>query len=175
MSEQPPPWSSTPPPYWPLPAPAATMSYASWGRRASASLIDAGPGLVGAVVFTIGYVELLVRLIRSDSPAGLDDGLIPMIVGGAIWLLALGWRVYNRWFVEGRGGQSLGKRTMKIKLISLQTGAPVGPANACVRDLVHIVDQCACLGYLWPLWDDRRQTFADKIVNTAVIDTSPTP
>ena len=92
-----------------------------------------------------------------------------MIVGAAISLLALGWTVYNRWFIEGRGGQSLGKRAMKISLVSLQTGAPVGPGNACVRDLVHIVDGFACIGYLWPLWDDRRQTFADKIMDTAVV------
>jgi len=25
------------------------------------------------------------------------------------------------------------------------------------------------LGYLWPLWDSKRQTFADKIVGTVVV------
>jgi hypothetical protein len=25
------------------------------------------------------------------------------------------------------------------------------------------------IGYLWPLWDGKRQTFADKIVGTVVI------
>lgn len=162
-----------PPAYWPVPPPPAPWSYASWGRRVVASLIDSAPGLVGAVVFTIGYVELLVRFLQTDSRPGLGDGLILIIVGAVISLLALGWTVYNRWFVEGRGGQSMGKRTMKVSLISLQTGGPVGPANACVRDLVHIVDGFAYVGYLWPLWDDRRQTFADKIMNTAVIDSPP--
>jgi len=162
------------PAFWPLPSSPVTRSYAPWGKRVTAALIDSAPGLVGAVLFTIGYVELIVRLLRSGSAPGLDDGVTLMIMGGAISLLALAWTVYNRWFGAGRGGQSLGKRTMKISLVSLQTGGPVGPANACVRDLVHIVDGLACVGYLWPLWDDKKQTFADKVMETVVID-SPSP
>jgi hypothetical protein len=26
------------------------------------------------------------------------------------------------------------------------------------------------VGYLWPLWDDKRQTFADQIMKTIVIN-----
>ena len=166
--------SSPSPAFWPVPSSPVTRNYAPWGKRVTAALIDSAPGLVGAVLFTIGYVELIVRLLRSGSAPSLDDGATLMILGGAISLLALGWTVYNRWFGAGRGGQSLGKRTMKISLVSLQTGGPVGPANACVRDLVHIVDGLACVGYLWPLWDEKRQTFADKVMDTVVID-SPSP
>jgi uncharacterized RDD family membrane protein YckC len=32
------------------------------------------------------------------------------------------------------------------------------------------VDSFFLLGYLWPLWDDKRQTFADKICSTVVLD-----
>jgi hypothetical protein len=40
-----------------------------------------------------------------------------------------------------------------------------------VRHVCHFVDGLFCgLGYLWPLWDDRRQTFADKIMSTVVIN-----
>ena len=46
--------------------------------------------------------------------------------------------------------------------------------NAFLRDLVHILDGVAYVGYLWPLWDDKRQTFADKIMRTIVIDLPPT-
>jgi uncharacterized RDD family membrane protein YckC len=39
-----------------------------------------------------------------------------------------------------------------------------------VRGLAHIVDSIPCdLGYLWPLWDSKRQTFADKICGTIVV------
>ena len=36
-----------------------------------------------------------------------------------------------------------------------------------------ILDAVAYVGYLWPLWDDKRQTFADKIMRTIVIDLPP--
>ncbi|WP_238176989.1 RDD family protein [Kribbella sp. VKM Ac-2566] len=42
--------------------------------------------------------------------------------------------------------------------------------KALLRQLTHSIDGFACyIGYLWPLWDRRRQTFADKINNTYVI------
>ncbi len=42
--------------------------------------------------------------------------------------------------------------------------------TAFVRDLAHVLDSVAChLGWLWPLWDQKRQTFADKIVGTVVV------
>jgi hypothetical protein len=41
---------------------------------------------------------------------------------------------------------------------------------ALARDSCHILDSFACyIGWLFPLCDAKRQTFADKIVSTAVI------
>ena len=38
------------------------------------------------------------------------------------------------------------------------------------RDICHILDSLACyIGWLFPIWDAKRQTFADKIVKTVVI------
>ena len=38
-----------------------------------------------------------------------------------------------------------------------------------VRQLCHYIDGILYLGYLWPLWDYKRQTFSDKIMTTLVI------
>jgi uncharacterized RDD family membrane protein YckC len=54
-------------------------------------------------------------------------------------------------------------------LLGEESNAPIGPGNACIRDLVHLLDALTVAGYLWPLWDDRRQTFADKIMKTIVV------
>ena len=96
-----------------------------------------------------------------------------MIIGLIVMLASFGWNIYNRCLVAGKTGQSLGKRVTKIKLIGEQTEAPIGPTNAFLRDLVHILDAIAYVGYLWPLWDDKRQTFADKIMNTIVVYAPP--
>ena len=48
--------------------------------------------------------------------------------------------------------------------------APIGPGRSFLRQVAHILDALPCyLGYLWPLWDSKRQTFADKIMTTVVV------
>jgi uncharacterized RDD family membrane protein YckC len=85
-------------------------------------------------------------------------------------LVSLGWVIYNRWYQGGKTGQSLGKRVTNIKLISANSGQPIGPGMAFVRDIAHLVDTIICyVGYLFPLWDSKRQTLADKIVGTVVV------
>jgi uncharacterized RDD family membrane protein YckC len=85
-------------------------------------------------------------------------------------LVVLAYAVWNRWILTGRTGQSLGKKVIGIKLVSEQTGQPVGPALAFVRDIAHFVDGIICyIGYLFPLWDAKKQTLADKIMGTIVI------
>lgn len=47
---------------------------------------------------------------------------------------------------------------------------PVGVGRCIGRETAHLLDAALlCLGYLWPLWDERAQTFADKIVRSVVI------
>src|SRR6185369_14338192 len=87
------------------------------------------------------------------------------------WFGWIGWSIYNRWITQGNTGQSMGKRYAKIKLVREDNGQPIGPGMAFLRDLAHAVDNVICyVGWLWPLWDDKSQTLADKIVGTVVIN-----
>jgi uncharacterized RDD family membrane protein YckC len=84
-------------------------------------------------------------------------------------LIALGFWAYNRWVLGGQG-QSWGKRVVGMKLLSEETGQPIGTLNAFLRDLCHFIDTIICfVGYLFPLWDAKRQTLADKIMRTVVV------
>ena len=149
--------------------------YARWAKRVGGSLIDHLPTYVGMIILYVGYFIWLLAVVNSSfETVPFGAGGIAMVVGGAIMLAGIGWNVYNRWIVGGRTGQSLGKRVTKIKLISEQTDQPIGAMNAFLRDLVHILDGAAYVGYLWPLWDDKRQTFADKLMRTIVVDAAPT-
>ena len=172
----PPGYPVPPPGYAPGYPPALRTDYTAWGTRVVAMLIDYGPTYAGMIIFFVGYTQWLVSIAQSGS-ASLDFavGGTPMIIGIVVMLASFGWNIYNRCIVAGRTGQSLGKRVTKIKLIGEQTEAPIGPTNAFLRDLVHILDAIACVGYLWPLWDDKRQTFADKIMNTIVVYAPPGP
>jgi uncharacterized RDD family membrane protein YckC len=131
-------------------APAGDPSqYSDWASRVGAYLIDIAPIIV--LIF-IGVV--------------LHNIAVALIID----LASLGWTVYNRWYQGGTTGQSLGKETLGMKLVSESTGQPIGPLMAFVRDICHFVDSVICyVGYLFPLWDAKRQTLADKIVSTVVI------
>ncbi len=47
--------------------------------------------------------------------------------------------------------------------------------SACrsFRQLAHVIDAAICyIGYLFPLWDAKRQTIADKIMTTVCVPLS---
>jgi uncharacterized RDD family membrane protein YckC len=142
------------------------QNYASWGQRALGWLIDFGPIFV-------------LYIIAGGFAAALDAVGILYLVGGLGWVAWIGWSIYNRWIQQGNTGQSLGKRIAKIKLVRADNGQPVGTGVAFLRDLAHFVDNVICyVGWLWPLWDDKAQTLADKIVGTVVVQadaTAPAP
>ena len=49
-------------------------------------------------------------------------------------------------------------------------GASVGAALTTAGVEVHLVDAVACgVGFLFPLWDTKRQTLADKLMGTVCI------
>lgn len=130
--------------------PAVTpAAYANWGQRVGGYLIDYVPIIV---------LELIAVVSRNA------------IIWFLFLLASLGWWIYNRCIQAGRTGQSLGKKTLHLRLLSEKTGEPIGAGMAFARDICHILDSLACyIGWLFPLWDAKRQTFADKIVSTVVI------
>ena len=49
-------------------------------------------------------------------------------------------------------------------------GAFIGVGMCIVRGFAHTLDGVFFdLGYLWPIWDRKHQTFADKICGTVVV------
>ena len=125
------------------------MSYANWLQRVGAYIIDALPGIV---------LSIISSAIGSSAISVLFS------------LASLGITIYNRWILAGRTGQSWGKQVVGLRLVGEQTGQPIGGLNAFLRDLCHIVDAIICLiGFLFPLWDAKRQTLADKIMKTVVV------
>ena len=54
------------------------------------------------------------------------------------------------------------------------TVAAVGAWRLLARDLAHLLDTAALfVGWLWPLWDSRRRTFADLLLRTEVRRVDP--
>ena len=98
----------------------------------------------------------------------------PSLIGQlAQWLGTLTGLAYLIWdygYRQGTTGSSLGKSVMKVKVVSETTGQPIGFGMSVVRQVAHIVDAIICyIGFLFPLWDAKRQTLADKIMTTVVL------
>jgi uncharacterized RDD family membrane protein YckC len=147
------------PPYGGQPYPPLPQSgYASWLQRVGAYLID---GLLTGVPTIV--------LVLLGSAIGGGVGVLFLLLG---YLAGLSIFIWNTVLRQGRTGQSIGKAQVSVRLIRETDGQPVGPGMAFVRQLAHIIDGIPCyIGYLWPLWDKKRQTFADKICGTVVVRT----
>ena len=136
---------------------------ANWPQRVGAYLID---NLIESIP-----AFLAVILFGGGNQPGQNPGAGAGAVAFLLYLVSLGVWVYNRAILQGRTGQSWGKQVLNLRLVRMADGQPMGGGMAAVRDLVHILDGLLCyIGFLWPLWDARRQTlFADKIMNTVVL------
>lgn len=119
---------------------------ASWGTRAVGFIIDYAPIWILQLIF-----------FRSTAVSTL------LALVGIAYLVYLG-------YLDGLTGQTPGKAIMGIKLVNekselIGTGAGIG------RKFAHIVDSIVCLlGWLLPLVDAKRQTIADKIMTTFVVE-----
>jgi uncharacterized RDD family membrane protein YckC len=141
---------------------------ADWGPRVLASLIDS---LITSIPVLLFVLIPLVLLPSGDSgEVSTAQTVIVVALFSVIYLAVFLLHIYNRCFLQGRTGQSWGKRVVHLRLVGMADGRPIGAGSAFVREICHVVDGIAYIGYLWPLWDDRRQTFADKICTTVVLD-----
>ena len=141
----------------------APTPYAEWVKRVGAYVVDVAVLIPGYVVMLVG-----APMMGSDNGALAAIGLVVYLLGIAA---VLGLTIWNLILRQGRTGWSVGKQVLGIRLIAEKTGEPLGPGLTFVRMLCHVLDQLPCyLGFLWPLWDAKKQTFADKIMSSVVIE-----
>ncbi|WP_421742471.1 RDD family protein [Cellulomonas sp.] len=149
----------------PPPVPAAAPEpplYAPWWQRALGAVVDV---LVTFAVYLLGVALTLLTDPDGTAEPPTVGGVV--VVAGAV-LIPVVW-IWNRGRQQGRSGQSLGRSLTGTRLVSATTGQPIGSGPALSRDLLHVLDLPLLVGFLWPLGDRRRQTFADKAAGTVVV------
>lgn len=87
----------------------------------------------------------------------------------ACWVAGLAYALWNFGLRQGRSGASLGKGLLAIRVLDATTLQPIGFWRSTIRQLTHLVDIVSVVGLLWPLWDRRHQTFADKLASTVAV------
>ncbi|MGH4009751.1 MAG: RDD family protein [Pseudonocardiaceae bacterium] len=133
-------------------------------KQAPAPLADFG---ARAISFLIDYVTpvIVLKILLAIGVATGNGVLSSLTVAGYLGLGAFG--LWNSGYLQGTTGQSVGRRVARTALVTIETRQPIGSGKALLRLFCHSLE--FVIGYLWPLWDDKRQTFADKIVGTVVI------
>ena len=170
-----------PPPAAVAPA-LPTEAYTPWGTRVLAWLIDAIPllileGIGWGLLLGTGQTECVTDSSEYSAgqvcTAGTSTlGLVSIIVTG---ILAFAYWIWNLGYRQGTTGSSIGKSIMKFKIINEKTGQPVGFGMSFVREVIYWVAAGLCAGVVWlvavlfPLWDAKRQTLVDKILNHAAL------
>ncbi|MBT2406151.1 MULTISPECIES: RDD family protein [unclassified Streptomyces] len=153
----PPPYGAYPPAGMPGMPGAGMPPLAHWGQRVGAYLLD----------FLITIVPLYVLVGIGQGMSDDPDDVSPLGLIGLLYTIGM---VIFQLVKEGSTGQTIGKKVLGISLLREADGRTLGFGMALVRKLAHFLDSAACyVGWLWPLWDDKKQTFADKVCSTVVI------
>jgi uncharacterized RDD family membrane protein YckC len=186
----PPPGSYPPPPpgNYPPPPPGYSAlgalpkeAYTPWLKRVGAWVIDSLPvfilsGVGQGLMYATGENNC-VSTSGDNSYYGVactsQPSALGLILAFVFGLAALAFAVWNYGYRQGTTGSSIGKSVLKFKVVSEKTGQPIGFGLSIVRQLAHFVDAIICyIGYLFPLWDSKRQTLADKIMSTVCLPTN---
>ena len=137
--------------------PVVPPMLATYGQRVAGFLIDIG--IPSGVLFAAVSAALITR-----------DWLVILVGHSVSAVIAVVFLLWNSGWCQGRHGQSLGKWALGMRLVAAATGEPVGFRRAVGRQFAHLLDGLPLwLGYLWPLWDEQHQTFADKVCATVVV------
>lgn len=156
-------YSQPPAPGYPVASPAPLAGpggakLAEWPTRALGGLVDyVAPSIIISILANV--------LANVSSTLG---SLVSFVLG-------IGWWIYLG-YLSGTYGVTPGRAIAKTKLISEQTGQLIGFGPAILRQFAHLIDSIICyIGWLFPLWDSKKQTIADKIAKTVVVDNSADP
>lgn len=135
---------------------------AQWHQRVAATLVDA------VLLLPFYVIQVLGTNIKQEGH--LLVTLLGTFINAVGALAMIGFAIWNHVVRQGRTGYTVGKGALGIKLVRKDSMQPLGPGVAFLRQVLHFIDTVLCfIGFLWPLWDLQRQTFADKILSTVVV------
>jgi uncharacterized RDD family membrane protein YckC len=135
-------------------------------RRVLAALID---------LVVVGAGAALILFAADALPSG--TGSAREEVGSGLYLVTLAWALYYYFACESGGGQTLGKRVMKLRVVRTD-GGEAGMGEIAVRTILRVVDGIGLylVGLIVMLASGkRRQRLGDMAGGTIVVDADASP
>lgn len=141
--------------------------YSSYGKRVGGFFIDVlyvwvPPFIIG----TVGFALLFSDMARPV-------GIVLMVIALFWWPVVTIWNYIIR---QGKSGQTFGKARVGSKLISEESGQPIGAGYAFLRWFLAALLGSVTGGIftlidlIFPAFDDKKQRVLDKMLKTIVVD-----
>ena len=141
-----------------------TAAYSGFWRRVGASIVD---GIILAIPTNLLSVAVSAGSTGAFAGASLSPG-----ASAGVTLINTAIAVAYYGYFEGTRGQTVGKMALGIKVVDVDNGDLIGVPRAIGRYFASWLSGLAVgLGYLWMLWDPRKQTWHDKLARSVVIRT----
>jgi len=150
-------------PIFPVSYSPSTVEYAGFLRRLLAVIIDE-LAFIGVFLLEIFVLWILLRI----SPAIKEA---TSILQPIFFLILIGFQVWNKVYLLGRTGGTIGKHILGIKVVKVENMEVIGMGTALLRETIgkFLSSVILNIGYLMILWDKRKQALHDKVVDTIVI------
>jgi uncharacterized RDD family membrane protein YckC len=119
--------------------------------------------LAGIVDLLIVAAGAAVVLVAGDALTGDRQSTLGAVI--------LGWALYYFFALESGGGQTVGKRLMKLRVVRAD-GRPAGMGEIAVRTILRVIDNYLVGLIVMLATGDRRQRIGDLAAGTIVVDAS---
>jgi uncharacterized RDD family membrane protein YckC len=139
-----------------------TVTVMGFGRRLAANLIDIMfIWVFGLLLGTaVGVAGLLLDMFTPNRPMPLNALIIASGLIFSVVYYVAAW---------AKAGQTIGKMTLGIKVVGAD-GNPPSWGAAFLRYIGYIVNVIVfSLGFLWIVFDGKRQGWHDKLAGTYVV------
>lgn len=144
--------------------------YAGFVTRMVAFIIDRA--IVSIILFIIvWFTEWIMNAFGINLLLFSEGGSwqIPLVLGVGIYVMVSLLYDIGFWVLAG---QTPGKRLMGVRIVRTD-GKRLKFGNALRRSIGYVISAIFFLGYLWILFDNRRQGFHDKLAGTLVVYSWP--
>lgn len=133
---------------------STNTNYAGFGFRLLAYLIDT------VIIMVVNFILGMILSVIAKDVANL-----------AGWVISLGIGIAYYIYFWTKDGQTPGKKVFNLKVQKVD-GSKLDVISALLRYVGYFVSGlCLGIGFLWIIWDPKKQGWADKIAGTVVVTT----
>ncbi len=118
-----------------------------------------------------GVVDLVIVALGAAVVLFAGDALSATEIKGALAVVILGWALYYFFALESGGGQTVGKKLMKLRVVR-EDGSPAGIREIAVRTILRVIDNYLVGLIVMLATGERRQRIGDLAAGTIIVDAS---